>query len=1048
MHALARVCVQRPVFATVLSLSLLVIGVAGYLGLGTDRFPNIDFPMVMVHTTLPGASPTEMESEVTDKIERQVNTVGGIDTLSSTSSDGLSLVMIKFDLAKDGDVAAEEVRSKVALAKGDLPPDANEPIVQKFDIGAVPVITYAISSKGSLRETYEFVDKKIRRRLESVDGVGEVRITGGRERQINIVLDPYRMRAYGVTASDITKALHNENAQVPGGLVEQGDLQLSLRTPGRLKAVADFETIPIKTFGDRQVLLRDVARASDGEGRATSLALLDGEEAVVVDCIKQSGTNAVKVIDAVEERMAIVEAELPAGYAVRKVRSSKVFIEAALHAVNEHLILGAILAAIVVFLFLRSGRSTIIAALAIPTSIITTFALMNAVGFTQNVITLLALTLSVGIVIDDAIVVLENVFRVIEEQNLTPFEAAIQATREIGLAVLAITLSLIAVFLPIAFMGGIVGRFLKSFGVTMAFAIAVSMFISFSLTPMLCSRWLRGHEGAGHGEGSQETKGGWYGVVDRVYTAMLEWSLRHKLAVVMGCVGILCSIVPLGKIANKNFLPNDDESEWQILVRAPEGTSIEGTRRIVEAMAKQVRQLPEVQYTLVTIGSDDERSANNGKVLVVMKQVEERQDRSVSQWSLMDRARQEVLPRFEGRGLQLSVQTGGGFGGGSNADIQLSVAGPDLASLTHFSDEAVKRARAIPGVADVDSTLRTGKPELQAIIDRSKAAALGVTVTDVAQALRLSVGGDDKISSFDEHGEQYDVKVRLAPEYRRDEAGIEILEVPGEVDGKHGSVPLDQVVHFERVGGPASIRRLNRQREFTLLVNILPTASQGNVTTAVDQILADLKMGPAYTKTYIGQSSEFKKVFINFALAFVLSTIFMYLVIAAQFESFAQALVIMVTLPLTAPFAVASIVLTGDSLNIFSMLGMLVLLGVVKKNAILQIDRANQLREQGLSLHDAVVQASRDRLRPILMTTLAFVAGMVPLVLSQGTGAATNKSTGGVIIWGQVLSLLLTLIAAPVFYTLADRLFSTEFCAWVRQRAFGWRQRGQETNAR
>ena len=1087
MHTLARVCVQRPVFATVLSLALVVVGLAGYANLGVDRFPTIDFPFVTVTTLYQGASPEEVETEITDKIERQVNTIGGLEDLTSTSGDGISVVMIRFELSKDADVAAEEVRAKVALAKADLPTDSEAPIVSKFDTSATAVLTYAISSAQSLRDTYEYVDKHIRRQLESVSGIGEVQLVGGRERQINIVLDPYRLRAYGLTAADVTKALRNENAQVPGGVVEQGDRQLVLRTRGRLQSIHQFADIPLKTFGDQQILVGDVATVEDGESRATSLASIGGRETVVLSVIKQSGANAIKVIEAAKERMAEIDKLLPEGYEVVVARDQSTFILAALGAVREHLVLGAILAALVVLMFLGggrranvatlaivgalvggwlilhfvhlttlqtalvvavvvgaiflglmsfgSGRATIIAALAIPTSIITTFAVMRALGFTQNVITLLALTLSVGIVIDDAIVVLENIFRVIEEQGLEPAEAAIHATREIGLAVLAITLSLLAVFLPVAFMSGIVGRFLNSFGITMACAITVSMFISFSLTPMLCSKWLT-REHAHEAEHSSDSKTGWFGVIDRTYTMLLEWSLAHRWVIVVIALVVLGSTIPLAKMARKNFLPNDDQSLFTVQVRAPEGSSLEGTRRILEGIARDLDQLPEVELTLVTIASDNEKTTNSGTCLVKMNEVEARGDRSVTQFTNMAAARKQIIPKYKGQGLRMSVQAASAFGSGNNADIQIAVSGPDLERLGEFSDAAVAYSATLPGVADSDTSLVSGKPEMQAVIDRRRAAALGVTVADVAQALRLAVGGDDKITSFDELGEQYEVHVRLDRKYRTDEEGIQLLEVPSSVDGEKGTITLDQVVEFEYRAGFSSIQRYNRQRQFTLYVNLLPTASQGAVQSSIMEFFEQLKMGPGYRVNPTGRSRELGRTFRNFLLALMLSAIFMYLVISAQFESFIHAIVIMVALPITFPFGILSIVLTHDSLNIYSMLGLLVLLGVVKKNAILQIDRANQLRDEGFSLHDATVQAARDRLRPILMTTLAFVAGMIPLVLSRGTGSATNHTTGGVIVGGQVFSLLLTLLAVPTFYTLLDGITDSPICRTIRRVVF------------
>ena len=1026
-------------FATVLSLTLLVVGFVGYRGLGVDRFPKVDFPFVSVITTLPGSSPEEIETEITDKIERQVNSIGGIESLQSTSSDGVSMVMIQFALSKNVDVAAEEVRSKVALAKADLPPDARDPVVAKFDVGSVPVISYVVASSGSLRDTYEFVDKVLRRRLESISGVGEVQVIGGRKRQINVVLDPYRLRAYGLGPSDVSMALARQNTQVPGGLVEQGASQLTLRTPGRVRRVAEFGDIPLKTYDRQQVYVRDVAEVTDSESRATSLASFNGREGVVLQVIKQSDANAVAVIHEVKARMAELESTLPRGFRVQIVRDQSTYIEASLFAVREHLIVGAFLAALVVLLFLGNLRSTVIAALAIPTSIIATFALMKAMGFTQNNVTLLALTLSVGIVIDDAIVVLENIFRVLEEEGLSPHDAAIKATREIGLAVLAITLSLVMVFLPVAFMSGIVGRFLNSFGVTMACAIAVSMFVSFSLTPMLCSRWLRRARTSGHGPTSHAaggTKGGWFGRLENGYAALLAWSLRHKLLVVVACGVIFFSTGPLLKMAKKNFLPVDDESQFQVQVRAREGTSLEGTRAILETIADEVKRLPEVRLALVTAGDDRQSSANKGTVFVRMNEVEARTDRQATQQTNMQRVREEVLPRFAGRGLTLSVQEAGGFGGGSNAAIQVAVAGPELDKLSEYSQRAVAQARRIAGVADVDTTLIAGEPEMRAQIDRAKAAAMGVSVADVAQALRLAVAGDDKISAFDEKGEQYEVHVRLAPEYRRDAVSLALLTVPGDIAGAKQQVLLNQVARLEESTSPASIDRYNRQRQFMLMVNILPEASQGAVTTEVDKVIAGLQMGPGYGPNYTGRSREFQRTFVNFATAALLSFIFMYLVIAAQFESFIHAIVIMLTLPLTFPFAIASVVLTRDSFNIFSMLGTLVLLGVVKKNAILQIDRANQLRAAGMGLYDATVQASKDRLRPILMTTLAFVAGMIPLVLSSGTGSATNRTIGSVIVGGQVFSLLLTLVAAPVFYVVLDSAANSRLCRWVRRTVF------------
>ncbi len=1016
MHTLARVCVQRPVFAAVVSLTLLVVGLAGYLKLGVDRFPNIDAPMVSISTAYPGASAKEVESAVTDRIERRVNNIGGIDTLSSTSSDGLSMITIRFQMNKSVTVAAEEVRTKVSLAEADLPPDSEKPVVSKFDATSIAVISYAVSSGRPLRDTYEYVDKQIRRKIESVNGVGEVSIIGGRKRQINVVVDPYRLRSFGLTTRDISTALGQQNVQTPGGLLEGGRSEMTLRTEGRLARVADFERVVLRSTESRPVLLADVAKVEDGESRAQSVASIDGREAVVIEVIKQSGTNSVAVVDQIKRRIEEIRRDLPGDMKLSLISDDSVFVRASVKAVREHLVVGAILAAVVVLLFLRDVRSTVIAALAIPLSVIATFAFMRGMGFTQNMITLLALTLSVGIVIDDAIVVLENIHRVIVDKRLSPHDAAVEATREIGLAVVAITLSLVAVFLPVAFMGGIMGRILNSFGLVMAAAIALSMFVSFSLTPMLCSRWLRpAASSAGHAESESR----WYRVVDASYTALLRWALAHRPAVWLLCGALIVSSVPLLMVANKNFMVDDDESQFGIQVRAAEGTSLESTRTLCERVAEDARRLPEVALVMVKVASDSQQTRNKGVVFVKLREVEQRSDRSVTQQSCMTRARDTLVAKYAEQGIRLSVRKQSAIGG-SEADAQIAVTGRDLDQLARYSQQAVARCSALEGVADVESTLEMAKPELVAQLDRTRAGDLGVNVTDAAQVLRLAVSGDDKITDYEENGEQYEVHMRLGPRYRTDGDGLNLLDLPS-TNAPGGVVELSQVVAFGQRLGMAQVDRYNRQRQFTLSVNLKSGAALGAVSSAVSQALADMHMAEGYSYGYTGRSGDMDETFQNFIMAFALSAVFMYLVIAAQFESFQQAVAIMLILPLTVPFALVSIVLTGDSLNIMSLLGMLVLLGVVKKNSILQVDRANQLREQGMELEPAAIQAARDRLRPILMTTIAFVAGMVPLIAARGTGAATSHTTGSVIIGGQVLSLLVTLVAAPVFYVSIER---------------------------
>jgi hydrophobic/amphiphilic exporter-1 (mainly G- bacteria), HAE1 family len=1014
MQWLAALCVKRPIFASVLILVLCVIGIAGYVQLGVDRFPNVDLPIIVVITNQPGAAPEDIETEITDKVEQAVNTISGIDELRSVTTEGVSQVIITFVIDKDVNVASQEVRDRLNTVLGDLPKDIDQPVVQKLDPDGQPILYFALEGEGhTLRETTELGDKRVRRSLESIDGVGQVQLLGGRKRQVNVLLDPIKLRGAGVTVVDVQRAIATQNLSTPGGRVDTGPTELTVRVHGRVTDPVQIGDLVVRHEAGHSLRVRDVGEVVDGQEDAQSAALLDGKPTVLLALRKQSGSNTVQVADKVKERVEEIRKELPAGYRVDLVRDESGVIRTSVNAVKEHLALGALLAAIIVFFFLGNVRSTIIAAVAIPTSIIGTFATMWWAGYTLNTITLLALALAVGIVIDDAIVVLENIFRHIEEKRERPMVAAVEATKEIGLAVVATTLSLIAVFLPVAFMGGIPGRFLRSFGVTMACSIAVSMLVSFSLTPMMASRWLKVHT-AGEKSLGERIVDRFYLPIERAYGAALRFVMRRRWVVLVASAATLGSCIPLASVANKGFLPVNDEARFQVQVRAAEGTSLEETKLVGERIARAIRASPNVALTVTTVADDNAQTHNLATVYVALTDPAKR---AMSQNELMDWVRREVIAK-QGAGLRITVSEVSAFGGGgfSTQRNQYSIRGPDLQKLEHIADDVTNKLRNTPGAVDVDSSLIVGKPEIGVYIDRARAADLGVSPSDVASALRLLIEGD-QVSSYEEHGEEYEVHVRAQRQYRADQDGLRLLTVPSQ---RLGFVPLADVIRLGNGTGPSRVDRLNRERQVTIMANAAPGFGDGAISAAMKKIIDGEHLPPAYSSAPYGQTKEMGKVFVAFVAALVLSFIFMYLVLAAQFESWLHPITILLSLPLTLPFAFLSVILFKQAIDIYSVLGILVLFGVVKKNAILQIDHTNQLRAAGVPRLEAILRANRDRLRPILMTTAAFVAGMIPLVLSRGVGAGYNRATAGVVVGGQLLSLSLTLLATPVAYSLFD----------------------------
>jgi HAE1 family hydrophobic/amphiphilic exporter-1 len=1044
MQKLAEICIRRPVFATMIVLSLVVVGAASYFRLGVDRFPSVDLPTVSVRTNLPGASPQEVESLVTQQIEEVVNTVDGIDELRSISGQGTSIIIATFKLDRNLESAAQDVRDRVNGLGRDLPEDATPPVVQKFDNDSTPVVTIALSGDRSLRELTELGDKTVRVQLERVSGVGEVRVVGGLDRAINIWIDAERLAAYQIPVTAVREALTRQNADVPGGNVNTGREELVLRTLGRYTDPRAFEDLVIASVNGSPIRLRDVGHVEDGTKEQRSLARLNGLPTVTLEIRRQSGANTIDVINGIKRELPRISGQLPNDVKMEVIRDQSRYIEAALHEIQKHLILGSILASLVVLLFMRSWRSTLIAAVAIPCSLISTFGMMRALNFTLNSVTMLALVLMVGVVIDDAIVVLENIFRFIEEKRIEPREAAKEATKDIGLAVLATTLSLVVIFLPVSFMSSISGRFLYQFGITAAVAILVSLLVSFTLTPMMSSRLIRVKDAqTGGGHNSTGSRGGFYSWIDKTYTVMLTVAMRHRLAVSVLAIVVVLSSVPLYRSVKQEFIPtNVDEAEFEISVNGPEGTNLEVMNETMAAIEKDVLSTPGVRLVLSNAGGSFLGGVNQGGAYV---RIAPHEERTLSLGRLWTETRNgNPLNAFKGNYSQQDVMLevrrrlqkyapmrvgvrnapSFNFGAGGRFDIDFNLRGPDIVALAAYGEDLLKRSQSLGGIVDADTSLKLNKPELRVEIDRARAADLGVDSTDIATALRLMVGGEDRASRYRDESvnEDYDVQLRLDEKDRSDVATIQRLYVPS---SRGGLVRLDNLVNIKRDTSPSRIDRLNRERLVSMRASVAPGYALADRIEALRGAVADMHLPAAYSTTVSGRARELERTFTEFIWAFILSIIFMYMILASQFESTIHPVTILLSLPISIPFAMLSLWITGDTLNLYSALGILVLFGVVKKNSILQIDHMNSLRSRGMERYEAIMQGNRDRLRPILMTTLALIAGMLPLALGTGPGAEERRSIAVVVIGGQMLSLLLTLIATPVVYSLLDDLSHT-----------------------
>jgi hydrophobic/amphiphilic exporter-1 (mainly G- bacteria), HAE1 family len=1053
MQKLAEICIRRPVFASMIVLSLVVVGAASYFRLGVDRFPAVDLPTVVIRTELPGASPEEMETQVSQKLEEAVNTIQGISELRSITSPGNSIVIVTFNLNRQIDVATQDVRDKVAAVIRQLPRDIRPPLISKTDNDQAPVMTVAVAGDRSLKELTEIAEKTVKVELERSSGVGEVRVVGGLSRAVNVWIDADRLAAYQIPITAVRDAVARQNADLPGGNITAGLNERSLRTMGRFADPKSFNDLVVATINGAPIRVRDIGRAEDGAKEQRSAARLDEVPTVVLEVRRQSGENTVAVIESAKRNLARLTPRLPGDVRLEIVRDQSRYIHAALHEINLHLVLGSILASLVVLAFMRSWRSTLIAAVAIPTSTIAAFGVMAALGFTLNSVTMLALVLMVGIVIDDAIVVLENIFRFVEEKKMRPFEAAREATRDIGLAVLATTFSLVVIFVPVSFMSSISGRFLYQFGLTAAAAVLVSLLVSFTLTPMMSARLLR-TEDAGGAHEQARSRSGFYAWIDRGYTWTLAWSMRHRALFVVVSLAVIASSWPLYHLVKQEYTPTDvDEAEFEMTVVGPESMSLAAMDEAMQAISREVRALPAVQFMLTQSGGGGLNRVNQGNAYVRIAPHEERTINLAKFWAGVKRGeplavfrgnytQRDVIQQVRGRvrkfrDLRISVRNIPGFNiGGGSFDIDFVIRGPELTALAEYGERLRERSQQIGGIVDADTTLKLDRPELRVEIDRDRAADLRVESEQIATALRLMVGGDDEVSRFRDPlvDEDYFVTLRLIEAHRSKADTISRLFVPrsstavaatgaapqvGLAPGG-GLVRLDNLVKIVPTQTPARIDRSDRQREVRLRAQVAPGFGQADRIAELRRAFYEMNLPGTYSHAVGGRAREFEKTFIEFLWVFLLSVIFMYMILASQFESVIHPLTILLSLPLSVPFALLSLWYTGNTLNLFSALGILVLFGVVKKNAILQIDHMNNLRAHGMERLAAIMQGNRDRLRPILMTTLALVAGMLPLWVGTGPGAEERRAIAVVVIGGQMLSLLLTLLITPVAYSMFE----------------------------
>ena len=1003
---LSDISIKRPVLTTMVMLGIAVFGYISFRSLGIDLFPRVEFPVVAVISVLPGADPHTIETTVSKPIEEALSTISSIKHLRSASADSISQVVIEFELEKNPDAAFQDVQAKLSSIRSELPDDLEDPVIEKFDIDSSPIMAVVIAGDQPIQQLSAIADRTIKNRLQRVAGVGQVKLIGNRERNIWIYLDPHRLEGLNLSVQEVSSALKNHHIELPGGRIETEGKEFLVRTKAEFSEVAHFNDLVVAYRNDTPIHLSDVGEVVDGLEEERSLARLDAKKAVALIIRRQSGENTVAVAEAVKKEISELKAELaPYQMSLEVAQDLSVFIQNSIHDIQFHLVIGGLLAVIVVFCFLQNARSAFISALAIPLSVLSTFMIMSLAKITMNTLTMLALSLAIGILIDDAIVVVENIFRHFRKSGDAK-KAAAEGTAEIGPAAIAITMSIVAVFLPVAFMKGMIGRFLYQFGVTMTAAVLVSLFVAFTLTPMLSSLLLR----------AEPPKRSFLALLDRWYGSLLESALSHKALTLLIAVGALAAALCITPFIHSEFLPFEDQSDFNIKVKTPLGTPLAATDAILGRIREQISGAPWLRYVFTTIGTDNLRKVNEGTIYVKMVS---KGERSFSQQEAMEQVRKKIgsSPEYTASIEQVPRVA---FGSRRNCSLQVDIKGSDLEKLQAISGELAARLKRRPGYADIDMSYDAKKPELDIAIRRDRAAALGVTPAAIAQTIYTMVRGQD-VAKYTVDGDRYNISVRLPESFRSAPENLFQMTVR---NAAGDLISLENVIEVSSAVGPVQIDRDNKERLISVYVNLVPgekTLGQG--VSEITSLLKEMGLPQGYGFQFTGMADTMKESFSNLIFALELAVLVVYMVLASQFESFVQPLIIMLSLPFSMIGALGALLLVQATLNIKTIIGLILLLGLVTKNAILLVDYTNTLRTRdGLGVEEALKKAGQTRLHPILMTTMAMIFGMLPVALSHAEGSESQSPMAVATIGGLATSTLLTLIVVPVVYALVEKV--------------------------